>query len=59
MDIWRPITMNKARALIGVIQYYRDMCPIQSQIYCPLIEAASGPKGRKMPWNYILYDPFK
>ena len=29
MDFGRPYTTNKARALIGMVQYYRYMCPSQ------------------------------
>ena len=47
MNIGRPATTTEARALIGMVQYYRDMWPRRSYILAPLKEAASGPKGRK------------
>ena len=59
MDIGRPSTTTKARALIVMVQYYRYMWPRQSHILAPLTEAASGPKGRKMLFNDALKSPFK
>ena len=59
MDIWRPATTTEVRALIGVVQCYRDMCPRGSHILAPLTEAASGPKGRKILWNVALESSFK
>ena len=47
MDLGRPATTTEAQALIGMVQYYRDMCPVQSHVVAPLTEAANGPKGRK------------
>ena len=46
MDLGRPSTTTKARALIGMIQYYMDMCPRRSHVLVPLIEADSVPKCR-------------
>ena len=43
MDIGQPATTTEARALISMVQYYRDMCPRQSHVLDPLIEAACGP----------------
>ena len=47
-------TETEARALIGMVQYYRDMCPRRSHILSPLTEAAAGPKVRKILWNDAL-----
>ena len=47
MDLVLPTTMTESRALIGMVQYYRDMWPRRSHILAPLTEAASSPKGRK------------
>ena len=55
MDIGRPTTKTEAIALIGMVQYYRDMLPLRSNILTPLTEAAAGPKGRKL----ILNDAFE
>ena len=48
MDLGRISTTTQARALICVVQYYRDMWPRRSQILAPLTEAASDPKYRKV-----------
>ena len=47
MDLGQPSATTGARALIEMVQYYRDMWPRRSHILDPLTEAASGPKGRK------------
>ena len=47
MDLGRPATTTETRALIVMVQYYRDMWPRQSHILAPLTEADSAPKGRK------------
>ena len=52
--VGRPTTRTKVRALIVVVQYYRDMFPRRSHILAPLKEAASGPKGRKIIWDDVL-----
>ena len=59
MDLKRPITTTEARALVFVVQYYRDVCPRRSHILVPLKEVSSGPKDRKILWNDALEDPFK
>ena len=51
MDLGRPTTMTKDWVLIGIVQYYRDMCPMRYNILAPLTEAAKSPKGRKIIWN--------
>ena len=58
MDIGRPTTATEARALISVVQYYRDMWPSQYHILSPLTEDI-GPRGRKIIWNDALEDSFK
>ena len=47
MDTRRPSITTEARALIGMVQYYRYIWYRQSHVLPPLTEAASGPKGRK------------
>ena len=59
MDIGRPSTTTEAQVLIGMVQYYRDMCSRWSHILSPLTEAYSGPKGRKILWNDALESSFK
>ena len=51
MDIGQTDTTTEARALIGMVHYYRDMWPRQYHILATLTESASGPKGRKILWN--------
>ena len=36
--------MTEAQAVIGMVQYYRSMWPMRSQMIAPLKEVASGPK---------------
>ena len=51
-DFGRPTTMNEAWTLIGMVQYYRDMCLRWSHILDPQREAASGPKGENtLEWH--------
>ena len=59
MDLGRPSTTTKARALVGMVQYYRDIWPRQSRVLAPLTAAASGPKSRKILCNDILESSFK
>ena len=59
MDLVRPSTTTEAQALIGMVQYCRDMCPSRSHILAPLTEADSGPKVRKILQNGALYSSFK
>ena len=58
-DLRIPTTTTQARVLIGIVHYYRYMCPRRSRILAPLKEAVSGPKGRKILWNDTLEDSFK
>ena len=44
MDLRRPNTTTESRELIGMFNYYRDICPRQSHILDPLAEADSVPK---------------
>ena len=48
MYLGQPATTTETQELIGMVQYYRDMWPRRSHILAPLIEAASGPKGKKI-----------
>ena len=59
MDIRRPTTMTEARALIGMVHYYRDMWPRRSHILGTMAEADSCPKGRKILCNDALEAYFK
>ena len=59
MDIGRPYTTTEARALIGMVQYYRYMLPRRSHVLAPLTEASSCPKGRTILWNDALQISFK
>ena len=59
MDIRGPTTITESRALIGMVQYYRDMWPRWYQKLGHLIEASINPKCRKIPWNDALEYPFK
>ena len=59
MDLGRPTTTTEARALIGMMHYYRYMCPRRSRVLSPLVEAASGPKVRKILSNDALESSFK
>ena len=55
----RPQTTTEARALIGSVQYYREMWRQRSHILAPpLMEVSSGPKNKKLQWNQELEDPF-
>ena len=47
MALGQPVTATEERALIGMVQYYRDMWPRRSHVLAPLTEAASGPEVRK------------
>ena len=59
MDLGRPPTTTEARALVGMVHYYRNMWTRLSHILDPLTEASSGPKGRKILWNDALESSFK
>ena len=59
MDLRRPATTTEAQSLIGMFHYYMDMWPRKSHVFDPLIEAASGHKGRKILWNDDLESSFK
>ena len=59
MDFGQPATLNEAQALIGMVQYYRDMWPSQPHILDTMTEVDAGPKGRKIIWNNALGESFK
>ena len=59
MYIGRPNNTTEAQVLIGMVQYYRDMCPRQSHILPPLKEADRGPKRKNILWNDTLNVSFK
>ena len=54
MDISRTSTTTESLAIIGMVQYYRDIWPIRSHILAPRIDAARDPKGRKLLRNDAL-----
>ena len=58
LDLERPKTTTECRALLGLIQYYRDMWQRRSHILAPLTEASSGPKVRKIKWTDDLEQAF-
>jgi hypothetical protein len=47
----RPRTTTEVRAIIGSVQYYRDIWRRRSHILSPLTEVSSGPKNKKLVWN--------
>ena len=59
MDIGQPATTTEARALKGMVQYYRDMRPRRSHVLDPLTESDIVPKGKKIFWNDALESSFK
>ena len=59
MDFGQPYTNIGARALICMVQYYRDMWTRRSNVLPALIEAARSLKGRKILWNDDLEISFK
>ena len=59
MDLRRPATTTEARALLLMVQYYRDMWPRRSHISAPMTEASRGRKGRRILWNGALESSFK
>ena len=42
-----------------MVQYHKSIWPIQSHTLGSLIEAARGPKGRKIFWDGALVETFK
>ena len=48
VDLGWPATTTEAQALLGMVQYYRDMWTRRSHILAPLVEAAIGHKGKKI-----------
>ena len=59
MDIGLPSTTTEDRAIIGMVQYYRNIWTRRSQILAPLTEAASDDKSGKIIWNNTLEESFK
>ena len=59
IDLGQPTTMTEAKALIVMVQYYRDMWPRRSHVLAPLKEAARGPKSGKILFNDALEESFK
>ena len=44
--VW-PTATTEVQALIGIVQYYKEMRPIWSYVLDHITETASGPKSRK------------
>ena len=59
MDFGQPATLNEAQALIGMVRYYRYLCPRKYCLLEPLTEVDSVPKVRKKLWNDFLEYSFK
>ena len=59
MYLGRPDTTTEARELIGMVQYYRDICPRRSDILAPLTDEYSGSKGKKNCGMTHYKVPFK
>ena len=59
VGIRRTATTTEVQLIIGMFQYYRDMCHWMWYVLDPLKEAASGPKGIKILWNASLKGYFK
>ena len=59
MDLGRPTTTTEGSELIGMVQYYRDVCPRRSHILPPLKEADSRHKVREIIWKYAIENSFK
>ena len=59
MDIGQPTTTTEAQAIIGMVQYYRDLWPRRSHIFASMKEVASGPEGKKILCNDALEEFFK
>ena len=47
VDLRKPQTAKEMKSLIGMIQFYRDMWRRRSHILSPLIDVASGKKGKQ------------
>ena len=54
MYLGRSTTEIEAISLVGMVQFYRDMCPRWSHILEPITEVADVPKGRKLFWDDSL-----
>ena len=59
MDLGIPATTTEQRFLVGMVQFYRYMWPIQSHVLAPLIQGASSHKGRKILQNKALESSLK
>ena len=59
MNLGRPTTTTEAQALVGMVQYYRDVWTMWYHILALLTEVAIGPKVRKILWNDTLEESFK
>ena len=51
IDLGWTTTTTESWALIGMVQYYRDMGPRRSPVSAPLEKADGGFKGRAIIWN--------
>ena len=58
VDLERPKTTTEVKALIGMVQYYRDMWKGRSHILAPFTAVSSGKKGSKIKWTKELEEAF-
>lgn len=59
LDLEKPKTAKEMKSLIGMIQFYRDMWKRRSHILSPLIDSASGKKGKaKIEWTKEMDEAF-
>ena len=54
MDLGRHTTTTEAWALIGIVQYYRNMFTIKPHVLTPLKEASISAKSKNILWNNDL-----
>ena len=54
-----PTTATELRTFLGMVTYYRDMCPRRSHLLQPLTELAGLPKRAKIEWTPARDKAFK
>ena len=54
-----PTTATEMRTFLGMITYYRDMCPHPSHVLAPFTKLAGLPKKAKLEWTSELDKAFK
>ena len=58
VDLQRPKTTTKVKALIRMVQYYRDMWKSCSHTLAPFTAVSSRKKGSKIKWTKELEEAF-